>query len=139
MTRAWLILGRAYQAAGRYREALDAFRRAESLPGQAGRKLAWLGHFYAVTGERDEAEAILARADSLAGKDFIQPTDRAALALALGDRERALDLIKRAERDHSIDPVPLQLDERLDPLRSDPRYRQVVERMGLPEGGLSNP
>jgi hypothetical protein len=48
-------------------------------------------------------------------------------------------LIKRAERDHSIDPVPLQLDERLDPLRSDPRYRQVVERMGLPEGGLSNP
>jgi hypothetical protein len=109
------------------------------LPGQAGRKLAWLGHFYAVTGERDEAEAILARADSLTGKDFIQPTDRAALALALGDRERALDLIKRAERDHSIDPVPLQLDERLDPLRSDPRYRQVVERMGLPEGGLSNP
>jgi len=139
MTRAWLILGRAYQAAGRYREALDAFRRAELLPGQAGRKLTWLGHLYAVTGERSEAEAILARVDSLAGKEVIQPTDRAALALALGNRERALDLIERAERDRSIEPVLLQLDERLDPLRSEPRYRRVVERMGLPEGGLSSP
>jgi hypothetical protein len=109
------------------------------LPGQAGRKLTWLGHLYAVTGERAEAEAILARVDSLAGNEFIQPTDRTALALALGDRDRALELIEQAERDRNIEPVVLQLDERLDPLRSEPRYRRVVERMGLPEGGLSNP
>jgi hypothetical protein len=85
------------------------------LPGQAGRKLTWLGHLYAVTGERAEAEAILARVDSLAGNEFIQPTDRTALALALGDRDRALELIEQAERDRNIEPVVLQLDERLDP------------------------
>lgn len=132
MTRAWLILARAYQAAGRHHEALDAFQRAERLPGQTDRKLLWLGHFYAVTGERREAEAILARVDSLARHEFIQPTDRAALALALGHGERALNLIERGERERNLEPILLQLDERLDPLRSEPRFRQIVERMRLP-------
>ncbi len=57
-------------------------------------------------------------------------TEQAALELALGYRERALERIERAERERELDIVPFQLDQRLDPLRSDSRFRRVVERMG---------
>lgn len=100
----------------RYLATIDAFRRSERLPGQATRKLPYLGFALAVAGQR-----------------LVYPTNRAALDLALGDRERALQRIERAAREQDLDPVLLQLDERLDPLRSEPRFRKVVERMGLPQ------
>lgn len=62
--------------------------------------------------------------------DIVGSTEQAALELALGYRERALERIERAERERELDIVPFQLDQRLDPLRSDSRFRRVVERMG---------
>jgi adenylate cyclase len=131
--RIWLLLGRAYQATGRYEEAFDAFRQAERVPGLTSRKLVWIGQLYAVTGQQRQAAEMLRRVDSLAMHEHVLPTDRAVLELALGHRERALERIERAERERELDVVPFQLDERLDPLRSDPRFRRVVERMGLPQ------
>jgi serine/threonine-protein kinase len=134
--RIWLLLGRAYLATRRYEEAFDAFRQAERLPGLTARKLTWIGHAYAVTGQKRRAAEMLSRVDSLALHEHVLPTDRAMLELALGHRERALERIERAERERELDLVPFQLDERLDPLRSEPRFRKVVERMGLPKGRL---
>ncbi|MGH7566243.1 MAG: tetratricopeptide repeat protein, partial [Gemmatimonadota bacterium] len=131
--RTWLHLGRVYMATRRYEEALDALRRAEQLPGHEGNKLVGLGYAYAVTGKRQEAEAILTRIDSLASTQDFRPTERAVLELALGHRDRALERLERAERERDLDFVPLQLNEGLDPLRSDPRFRRIVERMGLPQ------
>jgi adenylate cyclase len=131
--RTWLRLGRVYMATRRYEEGFDALRRAEQLPGHEGDKLVGLGYAYALTGKRQEAEAILTRIDSLASTQDISPTQRAVLELALGHRDRALERLERAERERELDFVTLQLNEGLDPLRSDPRFRRVVERMGLPE------
>jgi tetratricopeptide (TPR) repeat protein len=122
-------------ATRRYEEGFDALRRAEQLPGHEGNKLVGLGYAYALTGKRQEAEAILTRIDSLASTQDFRPTERAVLELALGHRDRALERLERAERERDLDFVPLQLNERLDPLRSDPRFRRIVERMGLPEAG----
>ncbi|MGH7571327.1 MAG: hypothetical protein ACREMK_05735 [Gemmatimonadota bacterium] len=44
-------------------------------------------------------------------------------------------MIEQGEHERNIEPVLLQLDPRLDPLRSEPRFRRVVERMGLPQDG----
>jgi serine/threonine-protein kinase len=131
--RIWLILGRAYVATGRYEEAFDAFRQAERVPGLTARKLTYVGHAYAVAGQQRQAAEMLRRVDSLARHEHVLPTNRAMLELALGYRDRALERLERAERERELDIVPFQLDERLDPLRADPRFRRIVERMGLPE------
>jgi TolB-like protein/class 3 adenylate cyclase/Tfp pilus assembly protein PilF len=132
--RIWLYLGRMYLATERSSEAFAAFRRAELAPGQEGAKMTTLGHAYAVTGNRREAEALLAQIDSLDSSLYFRPTDRASVELALGYRDRALDRLEAAERERELDYLPFQLDWRLDPMRSDPRFRKIAERMGLPEG-----
>jgi serine/threonine-protein kinase len=131
--RIWLYLGRMYLATGRSSEAFDAFRRSGRAPGQEGPKLTTLAHAYAMTGKRREAEALLAQIDSLASSQYFRPTDRAAVELALGLRDRALDRLEAAERERELDYLPFQLDWRLDSMRSDPRYRKIAEQMGLPQ------
>ncbi|MGH7542378.1 MAG: adenylate/guanylate cyclase domain-containing protein, partial [Gemmatimonadota bacterium] len=131
--RIWLYLGRTYLATGRSPEAFAAFGRAGRTPGQEGAKMTTLAHAYAMTGKRSEAEALLAQIDSLASSQYFRPTDRAAVELALGLRDRALGTLEAAERERELDYLPFQLDWRLDPMRSDPRFRKIAERMGLPQ------
>lgn len=131
-TRAWLIMGRAYSTLGKHREAFAAFREAESQPGQTSRRLTYFGHALAIAGHRAQAQTILDRVDSLARYENVPSTHWAALELALGYRERALARIERAEREGTLEVVQFQRDERLDPLRSDPRFVRVVARMGVP-------
>jgi len=131
-TRAWLLLGRTLTTLERFDEAAEAFARADRLPGLEVAKLAWGGRFLAATGRRAEAEDRLARLEAVGQNQGVRQTDTAALEVALGRMEPAIERIERAERERNLDPVPLQLDPGLDPLRADPRFRAVVERMGLP-------
>ena len=135
--RAWVFIGQSYADIGRYTEAFEAYDRAAVLPGHEALKLLARGHTLAIAGQRVEAEAILAQVEASAESIAFRSTGWAALELALGYRDSALDRLERAERERDLDIVPLQLDPRLDPLRSDPRFRRVVVRMGLPEGGRS--
>jgi TolB-like protein/class 3 adenylate cyclase/Flp pilus assembly protein TadD len=131
-TRAWLLLGRTLTLLERFDEAAEAFARAEGLPGHEAAKVAWGGGYLAAAGRRAEAEARLARLEELGKNQGVRQTDIAALEVALGRLEPAIERIERAERERNLDPVPLQLDPGLDPLRADPRFHAVVERMGLP-------
>jgi len=131
-TRAWLLLGRTLTTLGRFDEAAEAFARGERLPGHEPAKLAWIGVYLALSGRPAEAEARLVRLEELGKIQGVRQTDVAALEVALGRREPAIERLERAEREQDLDPVPLQLDPGLDPLRSDPRFRAVVDRMGLP-------
>lgn len=131
-TRAWLLLGRTLTILERFDEAAEAFARADGLPGHEVAKLAWGGRYLAASGRRAEAEDRLARMEEMAKNQGVRQTDIAALEVALGRLESAIERIERAERERNLDPVPLQLDPGLDPLRAEPRFRAVIERMGLP-------
>ncbi len=133
--RAWFLLARVYDQLERWEDAFAAYDEAERLPGHEGIKILYKGHTLAVSGQQAAAEALLARTDSLDAQIPLRQTDFAALEVALGYRDRALNRIERAERERTLDPVPFQGDPRLDPLRSDPRFRAVGRRMGLPERG----
>ncbi len=77
------------------------------------------------------AETARAILDSL---ERIRGTSAANLAAgfaALGDKQRALDLIDRAVTLHDVFVVDFKVDPFLDPLRSEPRYQAVLRRLNL--------
>jgi len=51
---------------------------------------------------------------------------------ALGDRDKAFQLLNKAYDEHDIQLVSLRVDPTLDDLRSDGRYAELVLRVGLP-------
>ncbi len=124
----------AYEQAGRYSEALaSAHRAVELTEGRAGAPLylASLGHAFAKTGDEPAARAILSRLQSEASAQHVSAFHVAAVHAALGDLDAAFDGLDRAidERDPWIGYM--KVDPRLDPLRADPRFTELLNRVGL--------
>ena len=123
-------LGHAYLQQQLYQEALAEFERA-AMSGVAG-DAAQLAYAYAISGRRDEAMAL---AKSLVAPDDGRHPPPFHLAMAyvgLGDSDQAFDWLERAylERDPWF-AVALNVEPSFQPLRTDPRFGQLVRRMGL--------
>ncbi|HUQ81491.1 MAG TPA: BTAD domain-containing putative transcriptional regulator [Gemmatimonadaceae bacterium] len=122
-------LGHAYLQKRMPNDAINALRRAAELSGM--RDSAHLAYGYAVTGNRAEAEHIVAALlDATRNQD--PPPFHVAMALVgLGDHDAAFEWLDRAyvERASFMDGV--NVTPAFDPLRSDPRWATLVQRMGL--------
>jgi tetratricopeptide (TPR) repeat protein len=127
-----LYLGRVEQARGEMGSALAYFRspgvRGSWVPSVAG-----IGNIYGVMGRRAEALGELARLDSLerAGV-YVTPYGRALVWAGLGDFDRSYAELNRAVEGRSHWLVWLNRDTRWASLRKDPRFQQLVRRVGLP-------
>ncbi|MBI4905685.1 MAG: winged helix-turn-helix domain-containing protein [Acidobacteria bacterium] len=89
-------------ALGRWREALDALSKAESLFGEHPRVLALRGNILGSQGERAAATALLARLNRLEERTFVSGFDRALVWLGLGDLERSMaDLDRSYEQQYA--------------------------------------
>ena len=131
-SRARLFLGRVYQTQGKYPEALAQYAATGQLRGWVP-TVAGMGYVDALMGRRQEALNTLAQLDSIAksGK-YVTAYGVALVYTALGDKDQAFAWLNKAveERTHWL--VWLQRDRRWDPLRSDPRFAEIVRRVGLP-------
>jgi tetratricopeptide (TPR) repeat protein len=124
-------LGFAYLKQRRYEEAIAAFQKAAELSGRASDLLSDLGNAYAVAGKRAEAFAILKELEaSYARREAIE-YDIAYVYAGLQDRDRTFEWLEKAfqQRSGSLSAVTWQFG--FDALRSDPRYGDLVRRMGL--------
>jgi hypothetical protein len=63
---------------------------------------------------------------------YVSPVDLALLYAQLGDREKTLELLERGFREHSPLLLWIQTDPAYDFLHADPRYRSLIQRIGLP-------
>jgi len=88
-----------------------------------------LGAAYANAGEREQAQAILKRLEG--GKEYVSPGALADLYIALGEREKAFVSLERAFTQHDAQLMWLRVYSGLDPLRSDPRFQDLLRRVGL--------
>jgi DNA-binding winged helix-turn-helix (wHTH) protein/TolB-like protein/tetratricopeptide (TPR) repeat protein len=119
-------LGQAYTQVGRYDDAIKVLEEAGVLG------LSQLGYIYAVTGRKAEALEILKRMHAWSPTGL--GLDRALVYTGLGDRDSAFRWLNVAYDELSYQLIYLKVDPRLDPLRSDPRYADLVRRIGFPEG-----
>ncbi|HEX8847249.1 MAG TPA: protein kinase [Pyrinomonadaceae bacterium] len=131
-------LGLAYEGKRNYAEAISAFQNAVNLsktaefPEGKPEMIAVLGHAYAASGRRPEALKIIKQLKGLiAGNRYVSPYAVALIYVALGDKEAAFEWLDRAytERDESY--IHLNVDPRLDDLRSDPRFTERLRQIGL--------
>src|SRR5712691_5948433 len=92
-----------------------------------------LGHAYAASGRRAEAQAAIAELHELSKERWVSPAQVAMIYVALGEKDQAFAWLDKAETDHDGVLARLKVDPRFEPLRSDPRFDDLVRRVGLPQ------
>ena len=128
---AYFWLGRLYAQEGRYAEAERAFSQIGGLRSWTP-AMAALGYMYGRMGKASDARAILSEFDTLAREGrYASSYAKAIIYAGLGDREQALSALDAALRERSHWLVWLRRDPRLDPVRSDPRFKDLVHAVGL--------
>jgi TolB-like protein/Tfp pilus assembly protein PilF len=125
------ILGLAFEQKGRFEEARASLEL--SLAGSPGHAAgpASLGHLFATTGHRQEALGMLDRLNQLASRVHVAPFWHSVLHAGLGDVDTAIGHLERSYTQSDVWLVWLNTDPRLDCLRVDPRYQQLLRRVGF--------
>jgi TolB-like protein/DNA-binding winged helix-turn-helix (wHTH) protein/Tfp pilus assembly protein PilF len=122
-------LGTAYEGTGKLPEAVAEYQKAVELSNGDPQNIASLGHAFAAMGQRLEAERILHSIEKKPNSTYLAAT----IYAGLGQKNQAMDLIEKAYREKSLDVAwILKPDVRTDNLRSDPRFRNLLQRVGLP-------
>jgi TolB-like protein/DNA-binding winged helix-turn-helix (wHTH) protein len=125
-------LGAGFEGKGKLPEAIAEYQKAVDLSNGNPEAKAWLGHAYAVIGNRVQSEKLLRELERKAITGEASPYLAATIYAGLGKKEKALELIEQASREKSLDIAWIvKSDPRTDNLRSDPRFADLLRRNGL--------
>jgi serine/threonine protein kinase/tetratricopeptide (TPR) repeat protein len=122
----WLGLALGQQR--RYAEAIDAFIRALEVD-RVPILLAMLAHTYAIAGQDNDALALVAVLDEEAQRRYISPYDIAIIHAGLGYTDSAIAQLRKALEDRSAWMVFLNVDSRLDSLRDEPAFAEILAQL----------
>jgi len=126
-----MFLGMAYEQKGMFSEAIAEFKQVQTLAPGTPLGLAELGHVYAISGNKSKAREVLRQLEELAKRRYVTAWYLALIYAGLGENDRALHSLDTAFDEHSFGLATLKVDPRLDPLRSDPRFINLMRRVGL--------
>jgi TolB-like protein/DNA-binding winged helix-turn-helix (wHTH) protein/Tfp pilus assembly protein PilF len=128
---AHFALGMAYEQKGKFGGAITAFQKAVEFSGGNTAFKSNLAHAYAVAGRRSDALAILNELKDRSKHEFLNPSEIALIYVGLDQKDQAMVWLEKAYEGR-FDPVILTWPA-FDPLRSDPRFQDLVRRIGLPQ------
>lgn len=123
-------LALSYAAKGQYAEAIAEYQTFIRLDQAYPFIQALLAHAYARSGDRRQALAIVKSLD--AASAYVSPAALSTAYIALGDNDRALTLLERAQSEHDVIMRHVNTVWIWDPIRSEPRFQRVLERMHFP-------
>lgn len=128
---AYIWLGSAYREKKMYGQALDQFAKGRQLSGDQPVMIALYGHALAVSGDAAGARRALADLERLAHSRYVSSLYFAAIYMGLGEKSRALDYLDRAYTERNDYLAYLGVDPLADPLRSEPRFTQLLQKIGI--------
>ncbi len=127
----YLDIGSAYLGLGQAEEALEWYRRGQSLEASVRSYDALIVRALAALGEPEEARAILERLEEEAKRSYVRAEILAMGYGAVGDFDRAFACLDQALEARSAGLIYLHLDPGYAPLRADPRFAALVSRVGI--------
>jgi tetratricopeptide (TPR) repeat protein len=124
-------LGEALEAKGRTKEAIAEYEKASVLNQEDPLPMALLGRVYGRTGRREEALKILKRLkDASSVQRYVSPYNFALVYLGLGENDEAIRALEQTYEDRDGYNIAfLKIDAFLDPLRDDPRFQALVQKI----------
>ncbi|MFL5245350.1 MAG: protein kinase domain-containing protein [Gemmataceae bacterium] len=124
-------LARAYFQKRMYEEAIAELQKANTLSPSTPWVIAELGYAQAVSGNRKEAQAALDDLNNLAKGRYVPAFLFALVYSGLGEKDRAFAWMEKAYENRCLVFAFLEIEPMLDGLRSDPRVKQLMSRVGL--------
>jgi serine/threonine protein kinase/tetratricopeptide (TPR) repeat protein len=128
---AWLDLGDAQAQKGQFSQAFESYNKALAITPNDGGGIAQRGRAMALAGRRADAQAAIARLEQLSGERYVSPYFFALIHGGLGDTEAALRSLERGYNERTTPMVFLKVDPAFENLRGEPRFRALLNRMGL--------
>ncbi len=129
---ALLTLGDALVRKGTYQEAIANYQKAANLGGGATRTKALIGYAYGMSGAREEARKRLEELLALPKDRPLPAFDLAVICTGMGRKREAFEWLERAYQEHHYRLIYIGVDPLFDPLRSDARFEDLLDRIGLP-------
>ena len=127
-------LGLAYAAKGMYEKALAAMQKRIDQEGSTPSALGSLGWAYGISGKREEALKVLDRLKERAKQEPVDPIEFAWVYAGLSEKDLAIEWLQKTyeERSGSWQLIWLKVAPWYDNLRSDPRFTELLRKVGLP-------
>jgi serine/threonine-protein kinase len=126
-----LFLGLSYEAKGDVPKAIDEFKKARKAEVTSPWPLAELGHAYAISGRKVEAGQALKELLDWSKRSYFPASNIASVYAGLGQRDQALTFLEKGYEDRSVLMTFLPIDPELDSLRSEPRFKELLRKIGL--------
>jgi eukaryotic-like serine/threonine-protein kinase len=127
----WL-LGLLYRKIARYDLAISAGEKGVNQSGGSPLMRAALAQTFATAGAAQKAIQILDDLQKLATERYVAPHFFAGIYVGLGEHDRALEYLEKSYAEHCHWLIYLHIDPSLDDLRNDPRFHDLLRRVGLP-------
>jgi len=126
-------LAEDYISISMYPEAVATIEKAVSLAGRTPRFVTLLGRAYALSGRKDEAETLLKELQERATSEYVLPRYFAEVYASLGNTDEAFRWLEKGYQERNWGTLFLRISPRWDPLWSDPRFDDLIQRMDFPE------
>jgi tetratricopeptide (TPR) repeat protein len=124
-------LGLAYEQKQFLDAAIEEFKKAVALSGGSPLMKAALGRAYAESQKKQDANEILNELNELAKRPYGSAFEIATIYIALGNNEQAFQSLEKAYAEHSFHLVNLNVSPQFKSVRSDPRFQDLAQRIGL--------
>jgi TolB-like protein/DNA-binding winged helix-turn-helix (wHTH) protein/Tfp pilus assembly protein PilF len=125
-------LGLAYEQKKMYPDALREMGRAKDLLPKNLAVLCDIAHVYAVSGDASSARRTIALLKEESKRRYVNQYELALTYIGLGQNDQAYSSLEQGFGEHSDMLVYLKVDPRLDTIRSEPRFRDLMHRVGVP-------
>jgi eukaryotic-like serine/threonine-protein kinase len=129
--RVWLA--NVYESLGMYNEAIALSEESQKNHMSDQYFLFYAGYAYAKTGRREKAEDAITKLRDLEKTEPVDPYLLATLYVGLGDKDKAFVELEKSFNERGYYVPLLRVDPLMDPLRDDPRFADLIKRIGLPK------
>jgi TolB-like protein/DNA-binding winged helix-turn-helix (wHTH) protein/Flp pilus assembly protein TadD len=126
------LLGLSYRGKGLFKEAIAEHEKNVALFPESPLHLGHLGYTYGLAGKKAQALKVIEQLKEWSKRRYVAPYDIALVYIGLGEKDQAFAWLEKAYQAHSNDMSNLKADPTFDPVRSDPRFQDLLRRMKFP-------